>query len=47
MDTLVPLIKYIFVVGVAVEGALILWSLVTLARDKAHAAQAPARPAEE
>jgi len=46
MDTVVSVIKYIFVVGVGVEVALILRALYTLARDKAHEAASPADRAE-
>lgn len=46
METIIPVIKYIFVAGVAVEAVLILRSLFLLARDKARAA-ATAQPAEE
>jgi hypothetical protein len=50
METVVALVKYIFVAGVAVEVALILRALFTLARDKARAAnvaEAPAQPMEK
>jgi hypothetical protein len=47
MDTLIPIVKYIFVIGVGVEIALILRALVILAREKARATVAPAQPAEE
>jgi hypothetical protein len=47
METLVPIVKYIFVIAVAVEGALILRSLIALARDKAQGAAAPTQPVEE
>ncbi|MBK9711712.1 MAG: hypothetical protein IPO81_10365 [Kouleothrix sp.] len=47
METLVPVIKYIFVAAVSVEIVLILRSLFLLARDKARAAAAPAQTAEE
>jgi hypothetical protein len=47
METLVPLIKYIFVAAAGVEVALILRALVVLAREKAHAANQVARVVEE
>ena len=47
MDTLVPIIKYIFVFGVVVEIALILRALVALALGKARAAEQVASAAEE
>ena len=47
MDTLSTIIKYIFVVGVSIEVALILRALVALARGKARAAEPAARIAEE
>jgi len=47
MDTIATIVKYIFVVGVGVEVALILRALVVLAREKARAAELPARIAEE
>jgi hypothetical protein len=47
METLVPLIKYIFVVAAGVEVALILRALVALARDKARAAEQVTRLVEE
>jgi hypothetical protein len=47
METIVPVIKYIFVVGAGVEVALILRALFLLARDKARAAQAASTAAEE
>ena len=47
METLVPIVKYIFVLAVGVESALILRALVALAREKARAADLPARIAEE
>jgi len=43
METVVSIIKYIFVVGAGVEVVLILKALFDLARDKARAAA----PAEE
>ncbi|HEU5097800.1 MAG TPA: hypothetical protein VFU22_02065 [Roseiflexaceae bacterium] len=39
METLVPIIKYIFVAAAGVEVVLILRALVVLARDKARAAE--------
>ena len=47
MDTIATVVKYIFVVGVGVEVALILRALVALARGKARAAEPAARIAEE
>lgn len=47
METIATVVKYIFVVGVSVEVALILRALVMLARQKARAADSPARIAEE
>ena len=47
MEVVVSVLKYIFVVGVGVEGLLILRALYQLARDKAKAAELPAAPAEE
>jgi len=47
METIAAIVKYIFVIGVAVEVALILRALVTLAREKARAVEATARPTEE
>jgi hypothetical protein len=47
METIASVVKYIFVVGVSVEVALILRALVVLAREKARAADSPARIAEE
>ena len=47
METLVPIIKYIFVAAAAVEVALILRALVGLALGKARAAAPVARTAEE
>lgn len=45
MDIIIPAVKYIFVVAVGVEVALILRALFQLAREKAH--HTPAQPAEE
>jgi hypothetical protein len=47
METLIQAIKYVFVAGVVVEVALILRSLIVIAREKARAVAAPVRPAEE
>ena len=47
MDTIATVVKYIFVVAAGVEVALILRALVALAREKARAAQPPARMVEE
>ena len=47
MDVIATVVKYIFVVGVGVELALILRGLVVLARGKARAADSPARIQEE
>jgi hypothetical protein len=47
MDTIATVVKYVFVVGVGVEVALILRALFLLARDKARAAEAAASAAEE
>jgi hypothetical protein len=47
MEVLVGILKYIFVVGAAVEGLLVVRSLVQLARDKARAAELPTMPSEE
>jgi hypothetical protein len=47
MEMVATVVKYIFVVGVSVEIALILRALVRLAREKARAAELPARIAEE
>ena len=47
MEPLILAIKYVFVVGAVVEVALILRSLITLAREKARTAAAPMQPAEE
>jgi len=47
METVATVVKYIFVVGISVEIALILRALVVLARAKARAAELPARIAEE
>ena len=47
METLVPIVKYIFVLAFGVEILLILRALFQLARDKAREAQAPAPAAEE
>jgi hypothetical protein len=47
METLIPIIKYIFVVAAAVEVALILRALVALALGKARAAKQVAPAAEK
>lgn len=47
METLVPIIKYTFVIAVGVEVALIVRALVVLALGKGRAAELPARTAEE
>jgi hypothetical protein len=47
MESIVPAIKYVFVVGVGVEVALVLRALFLLARDKARAAEATVVAAEE
>jgi hypothetical protein len=47
METIATVVKYIFVVGVSIEVALILRALVVLARGKARAATRPAPIAEE
>jgi hypothetical protein len=47
METFASIVKYVFVIGFSVEVALIVRALVALARDKARAAQGPARAAEE
>ena len=47
METVATVVKYIFVVGVSVEVALILRALVALAREKARAVDSPARIVEE
>ncbi|MEO7913465.1 MAG: hypothetical protein ABIV47_27760 [Roseiflexaceae bacterium] len=47
METIATVVKYIFVVGVSVEVALILRALVVLAREKARAADSSARIVEE
>lgn len=41
MEIVVSIIKYVFVVGLAVEVALIFRALFNLARDKARAAELP------
>ena len=47
MESIVPFVKYIFVLAFGVEIILILRALFQLARDKARDAQAPAPAAEE
>ena len=41
MELIVHILKYLFVVGLGVEVALILRALFNLARDKARAAELP------
>jgi hypothetical protein len=41
MEIVVNTVKYLFVVGLGVEVALILRALFNLARDKARAAELP------
>ena len=41
MEIVVSMLKYIFVVGLGVEVALIVRALFNLARDKARAAELP------
>jgi hypothetical protein len=41
MELIVTILKYLFVVGLGVEVALILRALFSLARDKARAAELP------
>lgn len=47
MELIPTLLKYIFVAAVAVEGILIVRAIITLAKEKAQAAAAPAASAEE
>jgi hypothetical protein len=47
MESIVPFVKYIFVIAFGVEIVLILRALFQLARDKAREAQAPAPATEE
>jgi hypothetical protein len=47
MESIVPFVKYIFVLALGVETILILRALFQLARDKASEAQAPAPTTEE
>jgi hypothetical protein len=47
METLVSIVKYIFVIATGVEIALILRAVVVLALGKARAAALPAPMAEE
>ena len=47
METIATVVKYIFVIAVGVEVALILRALAALARGKAGASEQPARTAEE
>jgi hypothetical protein len=47
MESIVPFIKYVFVLALGVETILILRALFQLARDKAREAQAPTPASEE
>ena len=47
METIATVAKYIFVVGVGIEVALILRALVVLALGKARAARLPVAVVEE
>jgi hypothetical protein len=47
METLVPIVKYTFVIAAGVEIALLLRAVVLLALGKARAAALPAQVAEE
>jgi hypothetical protein len=47
MESIVPFIKYVFVIALGVETLLILRALYQLARDKAREAQASAPASEE
>ena len=47
METLIPIVKYTFVIAAGVEVALILRALVVLALGKARAAALPVAVAEE
>jgi hypothetical protein len=47
MESIVPFVKYIFVIAFGIEIILILRALFQLARDKAREAQAPAPATEE
>ena len=47
METLIPIVKYVFVVIAGVEVALILRAPVVLALGKARAIALPAATAEE
>jgi hypothetical protein len=47
MGTIATVVKYIFVIGISVEVAWIMWALVALAREKARAGDSTARIAEE
>jgi len=47
MESIVPFVKYVFVIALGVEAVLILRALFQLARDKASEAQAPAPASEE
>jgi hypothetical protein len=46
MEPVVSILKYLFVVGLGVEVALILRALFNLAREKAQAAELPAAAEE-
>jgi hypothetical protein len=47
MESIVPFVKYVFVIAFGVEILLILRALFQLARDKAGDGQAPAPAVEE
>jgi hypothetical protein len=47
METLIPIVKYSFVIAAGVEVALIVWALVVLALGKARTDVLPAVMAEE
>ena len=47
METLVPIVKYTFVIAAGIEVALLLRAIVVLALGKARAAALPAPVAEE
>lgn len=47
MDIIPTVLKYIFVAAVVVEGILIVRAIITLAKEKAQAAAAPAASVEE
>jgi hypothetical protein len=46
MEVIVSILKYLFVLALGVEVALIVRALYRLARDKAREAAAPAAPTE-